>query len=78
MKTATLLLLFVCAALGVTGIATALGDRRTLVRAPKARVEAFLRELQTGRSQLALKYLNDELRPHCARRDSRVPGWSVG
>ena len=58
------LLLFLCAGLSVSGIAIRLGDRQTLVAPPGARVEGFLRELQTRRSQLAVKYLSDELRQH--------------
>ena len=64
--TAFKLLLFLCAGLGVSAIAIRLGDRQTLVPAPEARVEAFLRELQTHRSQLAVKYLSDDLRQSAA------------
>ena len=56
------LLLFVCTALSVSAIAIRLGDRKTLVPPPEARVEAFLRTLKTGRAQLAPRYLTDELR----------------
>jgi hypothetical protein len=58
------LLVFVCAGLGVSFVSVRLGDRQTLVPPPEARVEAFLRELHTRRSQLAVRYLTGELRRH--------------
>jgi hypothetical protein len=63
------LLMFVCTALSVSAIATRLGDRKTLVPPPEARVEAFLRTLTTGRSQLAPRYLSGELRARAPASD---------
>jgi hypothetical protein len=48
-----------------------LGDRATLVPPPEARVEAFLRQLQTRRSELAMKYLSRELRAQLTASDLR-------
>lgn len=48
--------------LGIGAGATLLGDRATLVPPPDARVEAFLRELNGRRAELAVKYLARELR----------------
>jgi hypothetical protein len=57
--------------LAINGAATLLGDRTTLVAPPDARVESFLRQLATERSELALEYLSRGLRRRVSASELR-------
>jgi hypothetical protein len=48
--------------LAVSGGATLLGDRTTFVSPPDARAEAFLRQLMSGRAELARKFVSRDVR----------------
>jgi hypothetical protein len=65
MKAIWLLMIIVAATLGLNAlIVFGLGDRQILVSPPEAKVEGFVRELNTKRYERALPYLSDELATH--------------